>query len=61
MLCGVTGITPQTIDNSAAYLRCWIERLRGDSKLIISAASRAQKAADYIGAIKHETAETVAA
>ncbi len=53
MLCGVTGITPRTIDNSAAYLKTWIERLRGDSKLIIGAASAAQKAADYIqGAAK---------
>jgi antirestriction protein ArdC len=48
MLCGVTGIEPATIDNSAAYLKCWIDALRGDSKLIISAASAAQKAADYI-------------
>ena len=48
MLCGVTGIAPTTLDNSAAYLRSWIERLRGDSKLLISAASAAQKAANYI-------------
>jgi len=48
MLCGVTGITPRTLDNSAAYLKCWVERLRGDSKLIVQAASAAQKAADYI-------------
>jgi antirestriction protein ArdC len=48
MLCGVTGISPATIPNSAAYLQCWINRLRGDSKLLVSAASAAQKAADYI-------------
>jgi antirestriction protein ArdC len=48
MLCGVTGIAPATIPNSAAYLKHWIERLRGDSKLLVSAASQAQKAADYI-------------
>jgi len=48
MLCGVTGISPATIPNSAAYLKHWIERLRGDSKLLVSAASQAQKAADYI-------------
>jgi antirestriction protein ArdC len=48
MLCGVTGIAPSTIQNSAAYLQSWIERLRGDSKLLVSAASQAQKAADYI-------------
>lgn len=47
MLCGMLGIE-RTINNSAAYLQHWIERLRGDSKLIISAASQAQKAADFI-------------
>ena len=48
MLSGVTGIAPATIPNSAAYLQSWINRLRGDSKLLVSAASAAQKAADYI-------------
>jgi antirestriction protein ArdC len=48
MLCGVTGVAPVTIANSAAYLQSWINRLRGDSKLLVSAASAAQKAADYI-------------
>jgi len=48
MLCGVTGISPATIPNSAAYLQGWINRLRGDNKLLVSAASQAQKAADYI-------------
>src|SRR5260370_38532584 len=48
MLCGVTGIAPSTIQNSASYLQSWIDRLRGDSKLLVSAASQAQKACDYI-------------
>jgi antirestriction protein ArdC len=48
MLCGVVGIESQTLSNSAAYLQAWINRLRSDSRLIISAASHAQKAADYI-------------
>jgi antirestriction protein ArdC len=48
MLCGVTGISPAVIENSAAYLQSWISKLRGDSKLLLSAASQAQKASDYI-------------
>jgi antirestriction protein ArdC len=48
MLCGIAGIAPATIQNSASYLQCWINRLRGDSKLLVSAASAAQKAADFI-------------
>src|SRR6266852_5678626 len=48
MLCGVTGIAQATIQNSASYLKCWIDRLRSESKLLVSAASQAQKACDYI-------------
>jgi antirestriction protein ArdC len=48
MLCGVTGIAPATLQNSAAYLKHWIQVLKGDSKLLVSAASQAQKAADFI-------------
>jgi antirestriction protein ArdC len=48
MLCGVTGIEQSTLANSAAYLKTWIARLESDSKLVISAASAAQRAADYI-------------
>jgi antirestriction protein ArdC len=48
MLCGVAGIEQSTLANSAAYLKAWICRLKADSKLVISAASAAQKAADYI-------------
>jgi len=48
MLCGVTGIAQATLQNSASYLKCWIDRLRSDSKLLVSAASQAQKACDYI-------------
>jgi antirestriction protein ArdC len=56
MLCGVTGIENRTIKNSVAYLRTWIERLKSDSRLIVTAASAAQKAADYIlGKIQTES------
>jgi antirestriction protein ArdC len=48
MLCGATGIESRTLGNSAAYLQTWINKLETDSRLIVSAASQAQKAADYI-------------
>ena len=51
MLCGVTGIIPATIENSTAYLQGWINRLKGDSKPIMQAASAAQRASDYIQGI----------
>jgi antirestriction protein ArdC len=48
MLCGAAGIEQATISNSAAYLRSWINRLKADSRLVVSAARAAQEAADYI-------------
>lgn len=48
MLCGVAGIEQKTLDNSAAYLKSWIARFKSDSRLIVSAASQAQKATDFI-------------
>ena len=48
MLCGVAGIESQTLGNSASYLQSWISRLKSDSRLVVSAAAQAQKAADYI-------------
>jgi antirestriction protein ArdC len=47
-LAGLTGIDLMTIPNSAAYLASWIRRLRGEPKLVISAAAQAQKAVDFI-------------
>ncbi len=48
MLCGIAGIAQKTLGNSAAYLKTWISRLKSDSRLLVSAASQAQKAADFI-------------
>ncbi|HET6145504.1 MAG TPA: zincin-like metallopeptidase domain-containing protein [Candidatus Acidoferrales bacterium] len=48
MLCGITGIEQKTLGNSAAYLKSWINVLKSDSRMVVSAASQAQKAADYI-------------
>jgi antirestriction protein ArdC len=47
-LAGLTGIDLVTIPNNAAYLNSWIRRLKGEPRLVISAAAQAQKAVDYI-------------
>ncbi|MDD5596510.1 MAG: zincin-like metallopeptidase domain-containing protein [Victivallaceae bacterium] len=47
-LCAYSGIENTTIRNSGAYIRSWLERLRSDKKLVVQAAQKAQKAADYI-------------
>ena len=51
MLCGVTGIVNQTINNSAAYIQGWLGKLRKDSTLVVQAAAQAQKAVDWVTAM----------
>lgn len=52
LLCGVSGIAPATVERSASYLRSWIDVLRGDHRLVVSAAARAQRAADFIRGVE---------
>ena len=47
-LCGISGIAPQTIENTVAYSAYWLAQLRADRTLLIRAASQAQHAVDYI-------------
>lgn len=47
-LCGHTGIEQENIENSAAYIASWRAKLSEDKRLIISAASQAQRAVDFI-------------
>ncbi|MEP1085220.1 zincin-like metallopeptidase domain-containing protein [Algoriphagus sp.] len=45
----LTGILDQyLLENSAAYIQNWLNELRNDKHLLIEAASKAQKAVDYI-------------
>lgn len=46
-LCTEAGIE-NTLDNSAAYLKGWLGALKGNSRLIVTAVSTAQRAADFI-------------
>ena len=41
-------------ENSAAYLGSWIQKLENDPRMIISAASQAQRASDFIMGIEHK-------
>ena len=47
-LCGHAGIVERTLDNSAAYIKSWLNRLKDDPRLVVQAAAQAQKAADFI-------------
>ena len=47
-LCGASGISPPTIEQSAAYIDGWRKKLKDDKKLVVQAAGQGQRAADYI-------------
>jgi antirestriction protein ArdC len=47
-LCADLGITPETRDDHAAYIASWLKVLKNDKRAIFTAASHAQKAADYL-------------
>lgn len=49
MLCNYTGIDSQkAFHNSVGYIQAWLKSLKNDNKMIVWAASRAEKAARYI-------------
>ena len=43
-----TGILDKEIENSAAYISGWLEKLRNDKRFIIAACGQAQRAVDLI-------------
>jgi len=47
-LSGHAGIVERTLNNSAAYVASWLQRLKDDARLVVQAAAQAQKAADFI-------------
>ena len=47
-LCSIAGIDNVTLENSAAYIQNWLEVLKNDKKLIVMAASAAEKAVKHI-------------
>jgi len=59
-LCTLTGINPdETLANSASYIKNWLSVLKDDPKMVVQAASKAQKAADLIAG--EAVAEAIAA
>lgn len=47
-LCGEAGISPQVLDNSAAYIAHWSQKLADNTRWIVKASADAARAADYI-------------
>lgn len=54
-LCATAGISPPTIEQSAAYIAGWAKRLKEDRTLVVAAAGAGQRAADWVlGRRDHE-------
>ncbi len=47
-LCSFTGILDKEIQNAAAYIDGWLDKLRNDKRFIVQASGQAQKAVDCI-------------
>ncbi len=48
MLCAVAGISNETIEMNASYIQNWLSVFRTNKRMLVVAAGKAQKAADYI-------------
>ena len=58
MLCTIAELNSEkTFKNSVAYIQGWLHALENDNKMIVWAASRAEKAAQYILGEKHMSDE----
>ena len=47
-LCAETGIAPKTLDDAASYISGWLKVLKDNPKILISCASAAQRAVDFL-------------
>ena len=57
-LCAEAGIDQAVVENQAAYLQGWMEKLQKEPNAFVTAAARAQKAADFILRRQRECAST---
>jgi antirestriction protein ArdC len=60
MLCASLGVTPAPRDDHAQYIKNWLKALNGDQRFIFSAASQAQKAADYLYSLQPQQQQQAA-
>ena len=54
-----SGISSGEIDNNAAYIKSWLNVLKGDKSIVIKAASKAQQAVEYILNVNQSVTEEI--
>ena len=59
-LCADLGLTPELRDDHASYIASWLKVLKNDKRAIFTAASHAQRAADYLAACSPPQTEPLA-
>jgi antirestriction protein ArdC len=57
MLCGIAGIAPVRLEQSAAYIASWLRALSDDKRMVVSASQQAQRAVDYIRDLARDDAQ----
>lgn len=57
-LCAELGLTPEVRDDHADYIASWLAVLKNDKRAIFTAASHAQKAADFLLAFREASEES---
>jgi antirestriction protein ArdC len=60
-ICADLELTPELRDDHASYLASWLKVLKNDPRAIFTAASHAQRAADFLSGLQPGTAQAVAA
>ncbi len=53
-------LTPEPREDHAAYIASWLKVLKNDKRAIFTAASHAQRAADYLSGLQVPLAEAAA-
>ena len=59
-LCAELDLTPETREDHASYIANWLQVLKNDTRAIFTAASHAQRAADFLLARKAAPVEAAA-
>ncbi|MBS1714596.1 MAG: DUF1738 domain-containing protein [Armatimonadetes bacterium] len=52
--CASIGLDNSLVENSASYIESWLTALKSDTRAVVVAASKAQKAADYLHGVSFE-------
>jgi len=51
-LCADLGVAHDPRDNTATYLESWLKVLKNDKRAIVTAAAKAQAAADFLNGLQ---------